>query len=189
MNIPMEKTHYRWDDPCTIPLLEKAFDNNQVVISSTDTVLGLLAPLTEPAFEALHGIKGRLDKPYIVLLGSTRLVSLYCKTPLYPCVEQLMQACWPGPLTLILPAASTIDPFLQSGGKIAIRIPDHPGLLALLQKTKGAFSTSANLTGDSVAQSIDQLNPVIVKKTALLIYDTEQQQGVASTIIDCTKNR
>lgn len=189
MNIIMKKTvdmHYRWDNPVTLHALEKAFESNQVVVSSTDTVLGLLAPLTKTGFESLNCIKGRTDKPYIVLLGCTSLLPLYCSVPFDPRIELLMQECWPGPLTLLLPANPAIDQFLQSSGTIAIRIPNHKGLLSFLGTTKGAFSTSANLAGNPVPESPDQLDPHILEKTTVLVYDTKEQSKVASTILDCT---
>ena len=88
----------------------------------------------------LNAIKGRSQKPYIVLLGSYMQVEQFAYLPKAVYLQQLFKACWPGPLTVILNLKIDRLSFLKSEkNTIAIRIPDHPGLLSLLQRMKGFF--------------------------------------------------
>lgn len=177
---------YQWNEPCVLEVLKKTFACNKVAITSTDTVLGFLAPVTKEGFENLNHIKGRTNKPYIVLVGSLEQVPHLCTLPTNPRVLELMRQCWPGPLTLLLPINPTIDSFMQSSGVIALRIPNHPGLLAFLNQEKAAFSTSANLAGQPVPASIDELDPCLADAIDIVVLDPDHHAQVASTIIDCT---
>lgn len=68
----------------------------------------------------------------------------------------LMAAFWPGLLTLLLPAQPTLAWDVAAGAPIAIRMPLHPLLLAVLEQTGPLAVTAANGPGLDPASSVDE---------------------------------
>lgn len=184
----MEKI-IQWAPPHTISLLVKALKNNELVAGTTDTILGLLAPLTHDGFEKLNAVKGRQEKPYLILLSSAEKIPLF--VDVYPgYVQPLLDACWPGPLTILLKAKKSLAPHLVSKeGTIALRVPHHVQLLELLHHFDGLFSTSANLSGQPVATTVDQMDIALKDAVSYVVTGGSSGQSLASTIIDCTKEK
>lgn len=122
----------------------------EVVAVPTETVYGLAA-----RFEHLDGIykifqlkKRPQDNPLIVHVGNKGQVGeLVESCP--PGYEDLIAAFWPGPLTLIFPIAKAIVPDVARAGlpSVAIRMPSHPQMLALLAASGPLVAPSANLSG------------------------------------------
>jgi L-threonylcarbamoyladenylate synthase len=184
----MKSLQLFWQDESTIARLSKALKDGDVVAGTSDTVLGLLADTTQEGFLALNAIKGRHDKPYLVLIASVDKVNHFAQFPLSPDVQKLMAACWPGPLTLVLPAKKELAPWLAPSGTIALRVPQHAGLLELLPHFEGLYSTSANLAGKPVPKTLNELDALIRENVAYVVDDKEGKNTVVpSTIIDCTR--
>lgn len=182
-----------WQNPATVELLCRELKNGQVVAGTSDTVLGLLADTTEEGFLALNALKGREAKPYVILIASPEKIGYFAQEPLSPEIKKLMAACWPGPLTLVLPAKKGMEPWLASpSGGIALRVPNHAGLLNLLPHFEGLYSTSANLSGKPVPATLNELDPVIRKNVSFFVDDEKGRSTTTitpSTIIDCTGDR
>lgn len=184
-----------WDDPLTISRLETALKKGEVIAGTSDTVLGFLADTTNQGFLALNAIKGRQDKPYLILIASSDKLTSFIQGPLSPEVKKLISACWPGPLTLVLPAtllrlSGQSARQAPAGKTVALRVPNHPGLLKLLPHFEGLYSTSANLSGNPVPATLDGLDASIREKVAYLVGDTKAPEALLpSTIIDCTGDK
>lgn len=180
-----------WHDMAAIEQVNQALRADKVVLGTSDTVMGLLAPLTQCGFDRLNKIKGRQEKPYIVLVSDRAKISNFSSLAANPALIALMDYCWPGPLTLIVPAKSNVPDFMKSAsGAIAVRLPRHEGLLALLDRHEGLFSTSANLAGRPVAQSIDDVDAVIKQSCELSIVDANSEPTILpSTILDVTGDK
>jgi L-threonylcarbamoyladenylate synthase len=178
-----------WSQPQTTEILAYALKQGQLVVGSSDTVLGFLADVTPAGFARLNSIKQRAQKPYLILIGSKDKIDLFASMPLSGAAQKLVAACWPGPLTLIIKASEDLPDFMISPlGTVAIRMPAHDGLLELLQQFDGLFSTSANLTGQPVPATLEQLDARIIQSLAYIVDDAKPQQAeVPSTIIDCSK--
>lgn len=138
-----------------------------IVTVPTDSFYALaVSPFNAMALERLMHIKGeRNHKPFPVLVGdSSQLDQL---TEMIPDVARtLMGEFWPGLLTLVLQARSTLSPILTGGqGTIGVRQPNDPRVCELLKHTGPLTGTSANRTGQSPAQTaaevIQQLGSVI----------------------------
>jgi L-threonylcarbamoyladenylate synthase len=172
----------------TIHTLEKSLQQGEVALVATDTVLGLLAPLTEEAFERLNSIKKRFEKPYLLLIADKSKVARFARMPLSGAAEKIVAHCWPGPITLIVPAREDLPYFLTSPQKtIALRVPDHTALRAVLHKVDGLFSTSANVAGAVVPQTLAEVDPWVLQESSVVVKDTNIAiADLPSTIIDCT---
>ena len=157
-----------------------------VVLAASDTVLGLFAQLSEKSKKFLDGIKRRNLKPYIVLIESAKLLNQFTDQQLDANMQKIIDTYWPGPLTIIFKAKSTLPNWMKSeNNTIAIRVPDHQGLQKIMQQFNGLFTTSANISDQPVPQNYAQVGDVILNQVQAVCCDTEKMyDGPASTIID-----
>jgi L-threonylcarbamoyladenylate synthase len=161
----------------------------QLVAFPTETVYGLGGDGLNPrALGQIYRVKGRPpDNPLILHLASQDQLAAVA-APVPDIAYALMQAFWPGPLTLILPKNSRV-PDLASGGlaTVAVRIPNHPVALALIRQTATPLAApSANRSGrpsPTTAQHVvDDLNRAI----PLILDGGPTAIGVESTVLDVT---
>lgn len=181
-----------WGNPETIEHLKKELHNGSVILAEGDTVLGLLVDISEKGIAQLDSIKNRSKKPYLILVGDSKKVLKFIDKDTNKTlqIEKLMNSCWPGPVTLIFKAKQGVaHQAISADGTIALRVPDHAGLLKLLTDFDALFSTSANKSGQSVPMSIDQVDSDIMNAVACVVVNDVQnkfQSTMPSTIIDCT---
>ena len=73
-------------------------------------------------------------------------------------------------------------------GRIALRVPDHAGLQKLLTHFTGLFSTSANISGNPIPRTINEVDERIVKQVSCAVIDKKEKPValLSSTIIDCS---
>ena len=187
MAMQNEKSHF-WSHPATIKKMVELLHAGGVILSTTDTVLGLLAPLSESGRCALDMIKKRQAKPYIVLLPSIDLLGHYVEPIESFHIEKLLNSCWPGPLTILLKAKRSMPRYITgAAGTIAVRVPDHVGLQAVLTQCGPLFSTSANLADQPVPGVISEVDAHIFDAVGLVVDDAHMHNNaVASTILDCS---
>lgn len=118
-----------------------------LVAMPTETVYGLAADALQPAaVEQVFALKGRpSSNPLIVHLASAEQVGQWA-AEVPPAARRLMDACWPGPLTLVLPARDEVSRSVTAGqDSVALRVPAHPSAQALLAAFGGGLvAPSAN---------------------------------------------
>lgn len=176
-----------WNDSTVILDLTVALRRGSVIAGSSDTILGLLADLTVTGFAELNRVKGRFEKPYLILIADAKKLTHFVELPLSGDVHRLVERCWPGPLTIIFKAKKSVPHFMKSAdGTIAVRVPRHDGLQALLAHFNGLFSTSANKTGEKVAATVADLDPALANAVAYVVADDVTPESKPSTIIDAT---
>ncbi len=102
-----------------------------------------------------------------------------------PLARLLARRFWPGPLTLVLPALSHVDPVVTGGGgTVAVRIPGHPVARELARLAGGAVvSTSANLAGEAPVTRPSALSSALVARLDGVVDGGETPGGLASTIV------
>lgn len=179
-----------WSDADTIDCVEKKLRKGDVVLAEGDTVLGLLADVSQKGSAQLDFIKKRSKKPYLLLLADKQKVFNLIEIDQVKIsqIEKLMNACWPGPITMIFRANDPASHMITSAnGTIAIRIPDHAGLQALLQRCDCLFSTSANVGGQPVPTTLQEVDASIKTSIACIVRNASASvSALPSTIIDCT---
>ena len=120
-----------------------------LLVLPTDTVYGIGALASDAgAVARLLAAKGRGRRmpPPVLVAGVDQLDGVVADIP--SAARALIESCWPGALTLVLTAAPRLSWDLgETGGTIAVRMPDHPLTLALLRATGPMAVTSANRTG------------------------------------------
>lgn len=124
----------------------------QLVAFPTETVYGLGADAgNTEAVEAIFRAKGRpSDNPLIVHIADRAQVDALAEVEPSGTAERLMNAFWPGPLTLVLPLRpGAVSPRVTAGlDTVAVRMPDHPAALALLRAAGCPVAApSANRSG------------------------------------------
>ncbi|MDM7456195.1 MAG: L-threonylcarbamoyladenylate synthase [Tepidimonas sp.] len=176
----------------------------RLVAMPTETVYGLAADADRPeAVARIFAAKGRpSDHPLIVHIAhatsTERMASLtHYAAGVPPFAQRLMDAFWPGPLTLILPRRAGVAESAAGGqASIGLRCPAHPVAQALLAACRragilGLAAPSANRFGrvspTQAAHVAAELGTL--SDTELLILDGGAcPVGIESTIIDCTRD-
>jgi L-threonylcarbamoyladenylate synthase len=137
-----------------LQILANRLVRGELVSFPTETVYGLGASaLDDAAIEQIYQVKGRpSDNPLIVHVHSLsavqNIVSCENRPELWGMIGKL--ACfWPGPLSLVLPKKNCISQRVSAGqSSVAIRIPNHPLALSLLERAKiPVAAPSANPSG------------------------------------------
>ncbi|MDQ3250454.1 MAG: L-threonylcarbamoyladenylate synthase [Chloroflexota bacterium] len=166
---------------------------NQVIAAPTDTVYGLMARFDrQSAIEKLYEIKNRPTQRAIpVLIGNLNQLSYLTPTPVSDVARCLFDAFWPGALTVVLPALSSLLPILTAHQPtIGVRMPDHPTLRALIQVAGPLAATSANRSGAADAHTAAEVLAQLGEQIPLLLTDESINSATRnlqpSTIVDLT---
>ena len=166
----------------------QAIARGELIVMPTDTVYGIAADAFTPAaVQRLLDAKGRgRDQPPPVLVaGQAALAALVEEIP--EPVQKLVDAFWPGGLTIVLPAQPSLAWDLgDTLGTVAVRMPDQRVALELLEETGPLAVSSANLTGEPAATSAQDAERMLGDSVSVYLDGGSSETGVASTIIDAT---
>ena len=160
-----------------------------LVAFPTETVYGLGADALSGSavariFEAKERPRGN---PLIVhLAGVSALESVAARVP--PRARDAAARFWPGPLTLVLPRASTV-PLITTGGldTVAARVPSHPVALALIEASgRPIAAPSANRSGRPSPTRAEHVRDDLDGRIELILDGGPTPVGVESTVLDMT---
>jgi tRNA threonylcarbamoyl adenosine modification protein (Sua5/YciO/YrdC/YwlC family) len=159
-----------------------------LVVLPTDTVYGLAADaFSADAVQRLVGAKGRgRDMPPPVLIGSpATLEALAVEVPTW--LRAMTADLWPGPLTVICREQPSLNWDLgETRQTVAVRVPDDDVALAVLKATGPLAVSSANVTGEPAATTIDDAERMLGDAVSVYLDAGTSPGGVASTILDVT---
>ncbi len=177
------------DDPSAIREAAEILRRGGLVAFPTETVYGLGGnALDATASGRIYAAKGRpSDNPLIVHIADTAAV--------YDLAEEvprsavlLMEAFWPGPLTIIL-KKKAIVPDATTGGlaTVAIRMPSHPGAMEMI-RTSGVYvaAPSANRSGRPSPTTAQHVAEDLTGKIDMILDGGPVGIGIESTIVDLT---
>ena len=158
------------------------------VVVPTETVYGVAALPTVPkATGALFALKGRPDTvPLAVLVADLDQVRPWL-ADVPAAARSLIDAFWPGPLTLVL-ARSRAAASLELGGDaatIGVRCPDHAFVRTLAGEVGPIATTSANRHGDPTPHTAEAAAASLAGAVALVV-DGGRRDGTPSTVVDLT---
>lgn len=166
----------------------QAIARGELIVMPTDTVYGVAADAFSPAaVQRLLDAKGRgRNQPPPVLIGSKETLAALAESVPEP-VQRLVDAFWPGGLTIVLPAQpSLVWDLGETQGTVAVRMPEGRVALELLAETGPLAVSSANLTGRDAAISAYDAERMLGDSVAVYLADGISKEGVASTIVDAT---
>lgn len=161
--------------------------SGRLVAIPTETVYGLAAPTRNQAsIERIYEFKGRpADNPLIAHAASVSMArTLVDAWPEE--ADRLADACWPGPLTLVLPRAHDV-PAVATGGRdsIAVRIPAHHVALSLISRFGSPLSApSANRSGSLSPTEARHVLSEFVDRDLVVLDGGPCRLGLESTVVD-----
>lgn len=160
--------------------------NDAVILAPSDTVLGLLGACSQQVVEGFDRIKNRKGKPYVVLVSSLEQAEQIVQVP-QEC-KRALKSIWPGSLTCIFKAQEHLPSFMMSQERtVAVRVPNQKQLQQVLKSVGPMFSTSANVSGESIPESLEDVSQSILHNVdAVWIDENRRYPQIPSTIIDCT---
>ncbi len=168
-------------------LARTAIGRGDLVVIPTDTVYGLAADAFNPdAVAKLLAAKGRTRQspPPVLIPGIPTLDALAEVVP--DEVRALVKKFWPGGLTVILAANSSLAWDLgETRGTVALRMPDNRIARELLSETGPLAVSSANLTGEAAATTASAAQSMLGDSVSVYL-DGGTAGTMASTIVDAT---
>ncbi len=181
-----------WDiatDPdAAIDAAAAAVADGRCIVLPTDTVYGIGADATDAA--AVQGLldakeRGR-DMPPPVLIAEVGMLRALTDE-VSPEMLALADAFWPGALTMVVRAHPHLRMDLGDRGEtIAVRVPDHDFTRDLLRATGPLAVSSANVSGQPAATTIEEARDQLGKRVKVYLDGGPSAGGVASTIVDLT---
>lgn len=158
----------------------------EVVGMPTETVYGLAARIDLPAgIEAIFKTKERpFFDPLIVHVSDISQLQ-EVTAEFSPIAQALAQKFWPGPLTLILPKNSKLNPMITSGlDSVGVRMPAHPVALELIHAVGVPLAApSANKFGKTSPTSAHHVRQEFQKENVFVLDGGESQIGIESTVL------
>lgn len=166
----------------------QAIAKGELVVLPTDTVYGVAADAFSPeAVARLLAAKGRgrQSPPPVLVASSGMMRALVAEVP--EPVQRLVDAFWPGGLTVVLPAQPSLSWDLgETHGTVAVRMPDDAIAREIIEECGPLAVSSANLTGKDAAISVDDARDMLGDSVAVYLDGGLSKTGVASTIVDAT---
>ena len=161
-----------------------------VIVFPTRCLYGLGAEaMNSGAVARIIAIKQRpADNAILVVIHSKKqLEMLVEKIP--PAAGAIMEAFWPGRVTLVFDARDTLPGLLTAQtGKIGVRLAGHPVAAAILRQVKGPVTgTSANLSGRPGCNRLADIGRQINGRVDLVLNAGTLQGGIGSTVVDVTE--
>lgn len=173
---------WRWGDP--VEPLRELLARGGVLAIPTESSYGLGAdPRNRKGVEAIYRIKGREPRKALPVVAAdlAQLAGLGIDPDLS--ILRPLSACWPGPLTAVLPIQAGI-PAAAGEPTLAVRIPGHEGLRCLLAALgHGLTATSANLSGEEPVLDPERAADLLAGEDAVVVDGGLLPGGPPSTLV------
>ena len=178
----------RPDRKAFAPAIE-ALQSGSVVAFPTDTLYGLAVdPRNATAVQGLFDMKQRAPDRAIPLIAADYAQVVTEFGTLSPAADRLARAFWPGPLSLVMAAGSSLAPAVHGGtNHVAVRVPGH-AVARMLASLMGCplTASSANVSGLAPTKEPDAVATALGHSIAVLIDAGPCPGGQPSTIVDVT---
>lgn len=172
--------------PAELGAVADAAALGSLVVFPTDTVYGIGTNALLPDARArIYAAKGRAPaKPLPILVHSTEEARRW--VAFNPVAERLARAFWPGALTLVLRPTDAGRRLAQEGSEtLAVRVPDHPLLLALIAASGVPWATtSANASGSPAAKDGEAAAAAMGAAAEWVVDAGPCRGGVESSVVD-----
>lgn len=173
-------------DPYAIDRAAGLLRAGEVVGMPTETVYGLGANALDPAAVAkIFAAKGRpQDNPLIVHIADAEALDRVCRD-VPAAAKRLAAACWPGPLTMVLPRVRGIPEIVTAGlPTVGVRLPAHPIARELIRHAGVPIAApSANLSGRPSTTTAAHVLADMNGRIAAVLEGGPCEVGVESTIV------
>ena len=175
----------------SLTLAAKLLTDGLLVAFPTETVYGLGAhALDAEAVRGIFAAKGRpADNPLIVHIHDRSQLDGICEVT--EAAQRLMDAFWPGPLTIILPRKAAVPDVVTANlDTVAVRMPAHPVAAALLAACNLPIAApSANRSGKPSPTAAKHVFEDMDGRIPLILDGGESDVGLESTVISMVGER
>lgn len=181
----------RSPDPEGIRKAVEHIKRGEVVAYPTETFYGLGVDVyNEKAIKSLFKLKQRdYGLPISILVSDMEMLRTVA-AEITDSAKQLIKAYWPGPLTILFPAAKTISKALTTNtGKIGVRISSNPVATAMIIGFgKPITTTSANPTSFPPSLNVKHIQNYFKEKLACILDAGESEPSRGSTVVDVVED-
>ncbi len=171
---------------------KQALENDEIIAIPTETVYGLAGnAFNDNVIKKIFALKNRpLFNPLIIHIKSAEFLPEIARD-IPDRALQLAKHFWPGPLTLVLKKQPHISGLVTAGKEtVAIRVPNHPVTLALLNKLEFPLAApSANPFGSISPTSAAHVQQYFNREDLLILDGGACEKGIESTIIGFEGNQ
>lgn len=167
----------------------KIVSEGGVIAFRTDTFYGLgVDPFNAAAVAKIRELKGREENKPILLLLSDACIADRFIADRSKAFEDVAARYWPGPLTIVGAAVSTLAPEITAGTRtVGVRVPADDDVRELLRACGGALTaTSANPSGSEPARTAQEVLDYFGDRIDLVIDGGEVTATQPSTVLDVT---
>ena len=156
-----------------------------LIIYPTETFYGLGAlAASAPAVARLAALKLRTEGQPLPLVAADPAMARAAASAFPPLAERLAARFWPGPLTLVLPAAPGLPPEVAGDGTVGVRVPGNALARELSRLAGGPItSTSANPSGGRPPTRPADLDPRLASLVDAVLDGGEAPGGLPSTVV------
>jgi L-threonylcarbamoyladenylate synthase len=158
-----------------------------VVAVPTDTLYALAAdPVNLAAVEEIFKVKGRPESRALPILINSLAQARMLARDLPANFYRLANACWPGPLTMVVEASNRLPLKVTANTRrIALRWPRNKIVSHLIEELGVPMTgTSANLTGSSTCASSREVMEQLGDRIPLILDAGEAGEFMPSTIVE-----
>lgn len=182
MKTEIIEVHPHYPDLEKIGYCAKIIRKGGLVVFPTETVYGIAADFSNPkAIKRLREVKKRSDhKPFSVLISQRGLISNYTSMT-DPKLFKLINAFWPGPLTVVVPSK-------EEEQTIGVRMPDHIIALKLTEEAGCPVAApSANFEGNKPPVTCQEALQDLDGLVEVAIDGGQAKIGEGSTVLDISQ--
>jgi len=189
VRVEMLKINSETPEPSLIRYAADQISAGQVLGMPTDTFYGLAAdPFNLRAVDRVYEIKSRSrHKPLSLLIEDVDQAEDLANS-LPEEFRALAKKFWPGPMTIIVKAASRLPLKVTANtGNVALRVPSAKIPLEVV-KAAGIpiTATSANLSGESECTTAEAVRDQLGVRIPIIVDGGTSPREIASTIVDLT---
>lgn len=174
-------------EPSLVGYVAEQIRRGEVVGMPTDTFYGLAAdPFNLHAVDCIYDIKGRSRHKPLSLLIESEDQAMELARPLPTQFFELAAKFWPGPLTIIVKAASRLPlKVTANSGNVALRVPAATVPVAVIRAAGVPITaTSANLSGAPECTTAEGVREQLGNRLPTIVDGGPSTRSVASTIVD-----
>ncbi len=168
-----------------------ALKSGRLVVMPTDTLYGIAADAfdSQAVAELLAAKRRGRDMPVPVLVGSWHTIDGLVFS-VRPQARDLIQAFWPGGLSLVVQQAPSLAWDLgDTRGTVMLRMPLHPVALELLRGVGPLAVSSANVSGQPPATTAAEARAQLGEHVGVYLDGGPAEHAIASTIVDLTADQ
>jgi L-threonylcarbamoyladenylate synthase len=174
------------DDIATLDATAARLSAGGLVVVPTDTVYGLASiPTLDDAVQSIYRAKGRPEHLHLPVLAASVAQVRQLGVAMSDASSALAERWWPGPLTMVFGfVPHAVRPtWLDGRDEVAVRIPQHAFLLALMRVTGVLLVTSANRHGAPTPAGAGEVAAVFGSEVSLVV-DGGLLNSVPSTLVN-----